>query len=415
MESASKAVTYRRNPNELPPIFATCPDPIPSPRASIVQTYVAVVLVGVAGIATASVKAILIGTYEHDFGMSAPIAGYLLSAEMLAATVGVVLSTLVGGRRPLAIALAVILLADSGTALSYSVAPLLVWQLAAGLGHGFALGRLGQGIATAEHPQRLTACYTIAYLALSSVNSFFLPDTKSALGPHALFFTLAATGPLAFLALRWFPVVAPGGAHKMKSGASRRGIGLTIITMAAFLLWYLGIGGFWPFVGQFAAKAGIAFDERTRILGSAQLFGLAGASISLFVGNRFGTFRPLACFVSLQTAAVVILIAGAGNETAFMVAAWLYVFAWLGGFPNQLGLLSKLDPTGRLNALSYVMGNIAYAIGPAAVGLLLRTASSDDVGLGRLQYAGLALLILSGATIVSLAFVHERGRRPANL
>ncbi len=381
-----------------------------SARQHLIRTYVSVVLVGVAGIAIASVKAIIIGTYEHDFGTSAPVAGYLLSAEMIAATFGVILSTMMGGRLPLAAALVAIFVGDMGTGLSNAVPALFAWQLLAGLGHGFALGRMGQGIATVDHPQRLSGCYTIGYLALSGVNSFFLPDTKALLGPHALFFTLALTGPLALLALCWFPPVDPRGAHRVKSGGKPLGLAVTAVTLFAFLLWYLGIGAFWPFVGQFGAHAGIPPDDRTRILGSAQLFGLIGASISLFVGNRFGTFKPLACFVSLQAIAVIILIVGAGNSTAFMIAAWLYVFAWLGGFPNQLGLLSKLDPTGRLNALSYVMGNIAYAVGPAGVGLLLKSAPDEGAGLGRLQYSGFGLLIISSAIIVSLAYRLETRR-----
>ncbi len=379
-------------------------------RHGLIRTYVSVVLVGVAGIAIASVKAIIIGTYEHDFGTSAPVAGYLLSMEMVAATLGVILSALLGGKTPLAAALIAIFVADVGTAFATAVPMLFAWQILAGLGHGFALGRMGQGIATVDHPQRLTGCYTITYLALSSVNSFFLPDIKALFGSHALFFTLALTGPLALLALRWFPEVDPRAAHRVTGGSRSAGFVVTLVTMLAFLLWYLGIGGFWPFVGQFGAHAGISFDERTRILGSAQLFGLIGASISLVVGNRFGTFKPLACFVSLQTVAVIVLIVGAGNSTAFMIAAWLYVFAWLGGFPNQLGLLSKLDPTGRLNALSYVMGNIAYAVGPAGVGLLLKSAPSEGAGLGRLQYSGLALLVVSGSIIVSLAYRLEARR-----
>ncbi len=372
--------------------------------------YLAIVLVGIAGIAISSVKAIIIGTYVHDFGMSAPVAGYLLSVEMIAATLGVILSTLVGGRLPLAAALAAIFIGDVGTAMSNTAPALFAWQIVAGLGHGFTLGRMGQGVAAMTNPQRATGFYTVSYLLLSSLNAYFLPDTKALLGPHALFLTLAVTGPLALLGLRWFPDVDPRGAHRVEKGTAAVGVALTAFVMLAFLLWYLGIGGFWPFMGQFGEHAGLAFDDRTRVLGSANLFGLAGASISLVIGNRFGSFRPLACFVSLQVVAVAILMTWTGNPIAFMVAAWLYVFAWLGGFPNQLGLLSRLDPTGRLNALSYVMGNIAYAIGPAGVGLLLRSAPDQGTGLDWLQYLGFALLILSGAMIVSLAFRIDRQR-----
>lgn len=379
-------------------------------RANNVGAYVAVALIGIAGIALSSAKAIIIGVYIHDFGMTPSVAGYLLSVQMVAATAGVIVSTMVGGRAILAAALAAILVGDLGTAASSAAPFLFAFQILGGLGHGIALGRLGQGVAATANPQRATGLFTVSYLTLSSLNAYLLPATKSLLGPHALFVTFAITAPLALLGLRWFPAVDPRGAHKVAGGA-RTGPVLTAFVMLAFLVWYLGIGGFWPFVGQFGEHAGIPFDERTKILGSANLFGLAGASISLILGGRFGSFRPLVTFVSLQVAAVLILMLGAGNGTAFMVGSWLYVFAWLGGFPNQLGTLSRIDPTGRLNALTYVMGNIAYAVGPAGVGLMLRSAGSQTAGLERLQYGGLGLLLVSGAMILSLAIRADGIRR----
>jgi len=379
-------------------------------RANNVGAYVAVALIGIAGIALSSAKAIIIGVYIHDFGMTPSVAGYLLSVQMVAATAGVIVSTMVGGRVILAAALAAILVGDLGTAAS-SMAPFLfAFQIVGGLGHGIALGRLGQGVAATANPQRATGLFTVSYLTLSSLNAYLLPATKGLLGPHALFVTFAITAPLALLGLRWFPAVDPRRAHKV-AGGTRTGPVLTAFVMLAFLVWYLGIGGFWPFVGQFGEHAGIPFDERTKILGSANLFGLAGASISLILGGRFGSFKPLVTFVSLQVTAVLILMLGAGNGTAFMIGSWLYVFAWLGGFPNQLGTLSRIDPTGRLNALTYVMGNIAYAVGPAGVGLMLRSAGSQAAGLERLQYGGLGLLLVSGTMILSLAIRADGIRR----
>lgn len=382
-------------------------------RIAAVKRYIAVTLTGVAGISTASVKAILIGTYVNDFGTTAPVAGYLLSAEMIAATAGTILSTLIGGRAMLVAAFLAIVFGDFATATSSAVGLLFACQIVAGLGHGFALGRVAQGIATVEQPQRLTACYTVTYLALSSVNALFLPDTKAAFGPHALFFVLASTGILGLLAVRWYPDIDRKAGHRVIAGAKPVSAALAIFVGAAFLLWYIGIGGFWPFVGQFGAQAGIPFDERTRILGSANLFGLAGASLSFLIGNRFGSLRPLCCLVSIQVFAILVLIFGGAHPAAFMAAAWLYVFAWLGGFPFQLGLLSKIDPSGRLNALTYVMGNLAYATGPAAVGILLHSAGSDAAGLAHLQYAGLALLVLSGGMILSLGPRADRADRNA--
>ncbi len=101
--------------------------------------YLAIVLVGIAGIATASMKAIIVGTYVSEFGLRAGEAGYVLSAAMVAATTGTIVSAFLPSRRMLAAALASIFAGDFATATLASSSTLILCQVIAGMGHGFAL------------------------------------------------------------------------------------------------------------------------------------------------------------------------------------------------------------------------------------------------------------------------------------
>lgn len=377
-------------------------------KAAMARRYLAVVLVGVAGIAMASMKAIVIGTYVSDFGQSAAFAGYILSSEMVAATGGVILATIFPNIRWLWLACVAIFVGNMGTAFLAHGETIFFWQVIAGLGHGFAIGRLAGGVATVRNPQRLSGIYGASYLVLSSLCAISLPNLRHLIGNHALFIMLAMTGPLAMLGLRYFPPVGKGHHHASATETPVVGRPLVILIGVTQLLWYISIGGYFPFMGQLGAQAGISFNDWSRILGAGQLFGLLGVSLSIVIGDRFKSFVPLVFLITAQCVAVMTFII-LNNPLAFTISAWLYVFAWLGGFPFQLGLMSKIDPTGRLNALAQVMGNAAYAIGPAGAGLIIRSASSEGLGLRHVQHAGFGLLLLSGSVMLALA-AHFSGR-----
>jgi hypothetical protein len=380
-------------------------------RAAVVRQYVAIVLMGIAGIALASVKGIIIGTYVQDFGQSPSQAGYLLSTAMLAAMLGALASTIAPQKGLLVGALLLIFAGHLCTAWFVAGNALFVWQSLAGFGHGFAIGRFARAVATVEVPQRITGVYGVSYLVLSSLCSVALPNLKLALGPHALFLMLALSGPLALVGVKWFPAVGKGSGHASAATAVPLRVNLVVIVAVTLLLWYVSIGGYYPYVGQIGEQAGLGFDERARILGIGQLFGLVGISLAIFVGNRFGSLRPLLLFISLQVLACALLLLRRADLATFALSVWLYVFAWLAGFPFLLGMLSTLDRAGRLNPLINIMGNAAYGIGPAGAGFLVRSAGAVAEGLHWIQLIGLGLLVLSGAVVIALAVVAESRAR----
>lgn len=377
--------------------------------------YLAIVLVGIAGIATASMKAIIVGTYVSEFGLRAGEAGYVLSAAMVAATTGTIVSAFLPSRRMLAAALASIFAGDFATATLASSSTLILCQVIAGMGHGFALGRMAKAIAAVENSARATGLYTLGYLILSSACIYFLPNLQQSLGSHALFILLALTGPLGMVGLMWLPSrAAPRERHQSEpanSGAARSpgvlNLRTAVLTGAGLFVYYVSIGGYWPFMSRFADAWQIDSTTRLHILGVAQMMGLAGASISIVFGNRVGTVRPLTALLLLQSGAIALLAFGPPLVRVYAVSACLYVFAWLGGFPYLLGLLSKLDSGGRLNALMMVVANAAYAIGPASAGYLINAAANEAAGLTYVRSLGLALQVCGSMLILLLAVTHR--------
>jgi len=371
-------------------------------EAGRVLVTMAIVLVGIAGIAIGSMKAVIIGTYVTDFGLRADQAGYLLSTEMIAATAGTVLSAFLPARKVLLAFLTALLIGDMGTALWSDPSTIYGWQVLAGLGHGFAMGRMAKAIAATTNPHRVSGIYTVSYLMLSSATTYFLPHLQTIFGSHALLILVGLTGPLAMLGLAWLPVQQSEPREKAGTGNAARS-GSAIFVGLALLVYYISVGGYWPFMGRFANAAHIDSTARLHILGIANLIGLCGAMIAVVFGDRLGTVRPLVIFLGLQSVAIILLIVLGADLAGYRAAAWLYVFAWLGGFPYLLGLLSKMDPGGRLNAALYVAANAGYAIGPAASGLLIKAGAGEAQGLAYVQWGGLACQIIGVLMILAAA------------
>ena len=383
-------------------------------RPSVVLRYISVVLVGVAGYAIAAIKPLMVTSYVANFGLSTRLAGYLLGTEMTSMAVGTlaaaVLLPYTRGRRYVLLALLTILVGDLGSMTAGVGTALIIWRVIAGLGHGFALGRLAAAIAMFEHPDRVSGLYTVCLTAFASAFSFLLPHLQAAMGPRGLFMIGAVTAPLALVGLRWFPV-RPAPSNPRDAGPSVQSSRLPVATILLVVIgtcfYYVSIGAYWPYVGQFSHATHLDYAATTRILGWANLWSICGSSISIVVSDRFGRFWLIAVLFCVQLFAVIGVLLAGGGIFVYAASASLYIFAWLGLFPYLMGLMSRLDPVGRLNGLLYAIAGTAFAVGPAAAGWLIGHSPTEKVGLVRVQEIALVLLFVGGGVLVVLAARHH--------
>lgn len=365
------------------------------------------ILVGVTANASAIIKPVLIGTYVAHYGLTPRVAGYLLAVEMTAAAFAILLSAVVlahlSQRRFVLAALVMILVANAGAALVSDPASLFGWRLLAGVGHGFALGPVGAAIARVRQPDRLAGMMSMAVMGSASALSFVIPHLQAAVGGRGLFLAMAATLPLGILGLRWFPDVAPRGADAKAALPPMPSSGITVFASVGLFLWYLVVGGYWPYVEQFARAAHLDYAQAAQVLGWATLISLLGASLSIVVGDRFGRLRLLGSLFALQLGAVLTMLLAGTHLFAYAFSASAFVFTWIALFPYLLGLMSRLDPGGRLNGMLYMTALLGYAIGPAAAGYLTGHAATVAGGLTNVQESVLGLLLASATMLLALA------------
>jgi MFS family permease len=387
-----------------------------APRESL--QWLAVVLVGVAGNASGTIKPVLIGSYVKYFGLSPRLAGYLLAAEMTAAALSVLASAVLLAhlpqRRFVLTAIGLILVGNIGASLSPEPTVLFVWRTLAGIGHGLALGPVSAAIARVREPDRLGGLLSVAAMGCASLLSFLVPWLQVTLGGRGLFCAMALTVPLAWLGARWFPE------HSARPDGSRiqlpamPPLRVTLVASVGSLLWYLVVGDYWPYVEQFARAANIDYATAARILGWATLISIAGACLSIVIGSRFGRVRTLASLFTLQFAGLLLMLFDGSQVSSYCLSAAFFVFSWVAIFPYLLGLMSQIDPGGRLNGLLYTMGLLGYAIGPAAAGYIVGLADSTARGLINIQWITLVLLPASALTLLGLAVTRRLAPRSAN-
>jgi hypothetical protein len=369
-----------------------------------------IIFVGVASHAVGSMKPVVIEAYIHGLNLNPSVAGYLLTTEMVSTSLGTIVAALGGNvvrsRQFLFLALASVLLANL---VSYGTQAtgeaLFLLRFLAGFGAGVGLGRLGVAIAFSSQPNRVAGIYSVATMAFGSFAAFAMPWLRHLWGDWALFLFLAVSLPGALVLIRWFPTSAEGG-HDVR--ADDLSIGRRSFIIATLSLYYIAIGAYWPFAGEIGRKTGLSYQSVSAVLGLAAIAGIVGSGVSVLFGDRrdaTGTMRGL---FAAQSLSILLPILSPPSQELFRFSACLFVFSWFALFPFLLGMMSRLDPSGRLNGLLYVVAAAAFAAGPGAAGWLIGHDQVEGRGLLKLQWLSLVAMLIS---TVALAAIGHRARQ----
>jgi MFS family permease len=356
----------------------------------------AVIVVGVASHALNSMKAVVVQSYIHSFGVAPSFAGYLLTAEMTAASVGTVFAAAfvnrLKSRAVLGCALTIMLIGNLASILLAEGHPpeLLILRVICGLGAGFGLGRLAIAIAFSSKPDRLGGLYSVSSSAFASAGAFAMPALQDWIGRPAVFVVLGLTIPAALLLLRWFPEEgrADGQANRAPLGGADK-----VVIVVGLSLYYFALGAYWPFVSVIAGFSGLGYRATADVLGWASIAMIAASFVAVFFGDRKSSGALVLTLLGVGILSIGAPLAAPASQFVYMVCACLFTFSWGALFPFLLGLMSRLDPTGRLNGLLYVIAAVGFASGPAVAGWLIGHHHDPLIGARWLQVGSLALLV----------------------
>ncbi|MGF6529435.1 putative MFS family arabinose efflux permease [Paraburkholderia sp. GAS206C] len=368
---------------------------------------VAIVLAGVAGHATSTLKPLIIQAFVHSIGFDKATAGYLLTVEMISTSAGTIVATAfplaLRRREYLFVALALTMLANLASIPFKGDVGIVLYGLRclSGLGAGFGLGRLGILIALSARPGRTAGLYSVTTQLYGAAAAFAMPLIERLCGTNSIFVILAGTIPLALLMIAWIPEHHVRAVkEKAISAAQSQPLGLVekLVLATSFGVFYLGVGTFWPFISVLGETAGVGRAQITAVLGWGALVSALGSITAIFAGDRKAS-APIITLVFIGLCLSVALQLFFPRSFSFFVAsALLFAYAYWVINPMILGVMSKLDTSGQMNGVYYIVAVGGISLGPALAGWIL-THEGDRFTSAALLRVISVLLLASSATV----------------
>ncbi|AFT86267.1 MFS transporter [Paraburkholderia phenoliruptrix] len=388
-------------------------------RAGIVAALpvLAIVLVGIAGHATSSLKPLIIQAFVQSVGFDKATSGYLLTVEMISTSAGSIVATAfpfaLRRRGYLFGALALMMVANL-VSISFKSDPgtmLYALRCLSGFGAGFGLGRLGILIALSGRPGKTAALYSTSTQLYGAAAAFAMPFIDRLCGANSIFVILAGTVPLALVLIGWVPESNTKVEKKktISTGTPQAlGLGEKLILAITFGVFYLGVGTFWPFISVLGETAAIGHTQMSSLLGWAAIASAVGSATAVFAGDRKASAPIITLFFIALCLSVVMQLAVPQSLFIFVTSVLLFAFAYWVINPMILGVMSKLDTTGQMNGVYYIVAVGGISLGPALAGWVLTHGSERSTSTEFLRAVSLALLGVSSAVQIYYAF---RARR----
>lgn len=359
---------------------------------------IAVVLFGMGAHLSAAIKPVILDTHVKFLNVTQSAAGDLLFVEFLAAAVASFLIASrvhVWDRRVLAIgALAVMVAGDAASLFARDFVAMGVLRFIAGAGHGLGLGLLAASIAGSSQPDRLGGIYTVLAMLSGMLVGLLAPSMQAAFGGGGLFlmFVLGVV-PAAVMVAR-FPRYPQRRVRVglVPSTTAELDVKTIASVLLAIVLYYVSVGGVWPYFGQLLQGTGLSYESSARVIGVATGAGVMGALTASVLGSRFGRLAPVTFALSVQSLACFALIAFPHSRHVAEVAAICFTFSWLMFFPYLLGILSAMDGRGRVSVLGFSAQLFCFGFGPFVAARLV-------------DFGGMQLIAWMGAVPIACALL----------
>ncbi|MBB4403173.1 MULTISPECIES: MFS transporter [Rhizobium/Agrobacterium group] len=269
-------------------------------------------------------------------------------------------------------------------------------NLIGGLGAGVALAVAHGTMSLGHNPHRLFAVANLGPCIFAVLFFALTPPMMNTMGVGAVFVNAGAIILIAgVLSLFAFPSIPRNNSPKE---VSERATGTPT---AILILCFLGL------LSMFLANSTIlSFVER---IGNAEGFESAAIGTGLMIGGIIPLLSPIAAgflqnhlaatwtvvFGLLAHGAFAIVQSHPANFLVFTLANALITSTTVFTIIFAFGLLAKLDPSGRMNALTASMTMTGSALGPIYGGTIAKYAGFSAVGFGAAALAVIGALCFS--------------------
>ncbi len=151
---------------------------------------------------------------------------------------------------------------------------------------------------------------------------------------------------------------------------------IAVAAMLALFIYETGQGGMWTYMAELGSLSGLEGQSYGNFLSIAQLLGLIGAFLAIWIGDRFGSRWPIVLGIAVNV--------GASVGLGYCSDPYLYLFlnvaryaAYYFVVPYLLGLMAKLDDLGRWAVAVDAMWWLGDAAGPPVAGMIVERSGIE--------------------------------------
>ena len=256
----------------------------------------------------------------------------------------------------------------------------------AALGGGSTYSLALTALADSRHPDRAFGLSLAAQVAFQVAGMLLLPRLVSGAGLDGVLGVFIALELLGLLLVRWLP----DAGKALPPAASKAAIiNLPVLlALGGCFFFFFNVGAVWTYIERMAVLAGFESQQTGIGLAIGVFFGIPGALLASWCGDRFGRVGPLAVG-AVGTLMALGLLNQAMPFATYVLAAALYNFVWNFSLAYQYAAVNAVDSGGRGVAAAPAFHGAGAAVGPALVALYVTQTSLVAVNIA----AGIAVTL----------------------
>lgn len=325
------------------------------------------------GFSSQMVVPIWIGQVIDHFRVSAAVAGSIASLEFAAVAITSVITATLVGRSPgrLLCTLGTVLLTAGNLVCTFasSLAWLGAARLVCGVGKGLVIAIIFGLAGQYANATRSFAVLNAAYAAFSAAVFLLVPRVVIHFGMAGAFGSMVA---LSLLGLVFLPGV-PEPRRAAQGESWFRSLPLDVcgvLAISGLTLMWTAHSSIWSFSERIGVRDGLTLQSIGWVLSVSSVLAIAGPLASRVLEIRRGALLPISGgLAALAVAAIWLCVSR--SQVTYALGVPIISIAALFLMPYIQGVLSFVDPTGKLNAGSSAFMTLGGALGPLLGGTLI--------------------------------------------